>query len=301
MVDSRGQGKMDDEGGPMDEPRPSSSAAWRSVVVFWGGVALIQFAAFCFLRNNPRFKKLYNVRDSVEKLRCSLASKDLGSKWNLLAWIPAVLRATDDEIFEQVGLDGLCYTRVVHMGIKLSLLGCFVAVWLIPTYFTSPKVLTIQKEGGYIQEIPLSNANVTDFLDRMSMGNTYQGDPRMFAGVVAAYLMSVYGMMLLHQEYNWFIVQRHRWLERRAPENYSIYVDNIPPSLRSKTALREYFSVCLDDILEIQMVQKVPELERLCARRAKLTAAVKHSEALLAQLKSTTPSAVLPLVPFARQ
>eukprot|EP00961_Rhodomonas_salina_P206850 2792693-Rhodomonas_salina.1 len=115
------------------------------------------------------------VYDPGTGLRCELAARSLDiKKWNILAWIPAVLRATDDEIFAQVGLDGLCYIRSVAMGMKLSMLGCFIAVWSIPVYFTSPTVLSIERDG-YVQEVPRSNANVTDIMDRMSMGHTYHG------------------------------------------------------------------------------------------------------------------------------
>eukprot|EP00961_Rhodomonas_salina_P042691 574107-Rhodomonas_salina.1 len=207
---------------PVAEPKPSSSAALRSVVVFWGTVALVQFAVFCLFRKYPRFKKIYNVRDCVEKLKCELAAKEMGSKWNPVSWIPVVLKATEDEIFAQVGLDGLCYLRTIKVGIKLSLLGCFIGIFSIPTYYTSPKhddkelqnatAFDVNQnhfisEGTLFQEVPRSNFNVTDTLDRMSMGNTYMGDPRMATSVLSAYLISIYAMWLLRKEFNWYIIQ----------------------------------------------------------------------------------------------
>jgi len=179
------------------------------------------------------------------------------------------------------------------MGIKLSLVGCFVAAWSIPAYLSSPKVEEMLQGEAFL-EIPRSNFNVTDILDRMSMGHTYKGDPRMSSGVLAAYLVSFYGMWLLHKEYNWFIIQRHRYLRRKAPQNYAMYVHRIPSTLRSKTALREYFSVLFDDILEINLLRNIPQLEKLCAKRDKLSSEAKHSEALLEKLRAEKPSLLSP-------
>lgn len=158
-----------------------------SILPIPGIVALVQFALFCLLRKVPRLKCIFNVRDTVPRLKCDLAAKtDLGSsKWNVLAWIPAVLKATDDEIFAQVGLDALCYLRTLRIGLKLSLLGCFIAVWSIPTYYTSPNeeqtdllvdsgstVPPSTVEEKAILKVPLSNYNVTDGLDRYSRSNS---------------------------------------------------------------------------------------------------------------------------------
>eukprot|EP00961_Rhodomonas_salina_P156553 2108043-Rhodomonas_salina.1 len=101
-------------------------------------------------------------RNSVPDLNCDLAERSYAP----FAWIPGVIKVSDEELMEQCGFDAISYIRLLQLGAKLALMGCFIAIWLIPTYATAPT-----RE---------SNALVTDKLDELAVGHTYSNDPRLF-------------------------------------------------------------------------------------------------------------------------
>ena len=44
---------------------------------------------------------------------------------------------SDSEFMDECGMDALCFARVMEFGLKLSLMGMLMAIWLIPVYKTA--------------------------------------------------------------------------------------------------------------------------------------------------------------------
>eukprot|EP00961_Rhodomonas_salina_P106549 1434793-Rhodomonas_salina.2 len=195
-----------------------SSTALQAVLVVYGGLFIVLLLFFSFVRT--RFPRLYNPRNTFTYLNCELATR----KFGFLSWIPGVMGMTDREIFEQCGMDAICFVRMLRFGLKVSCVACCNAVWLMPTYRTSPA--------------HPSTKDVTDSLDKLSVANVHDQSERLFATVVASYILFGCTMLLLKREFAWYIRERHLFLQRTAPENYTV------SSARCLHAC--YAMICLD-------------------------------------------------------
>lgn len=79
-----------------------------------------------------------------EDIQTELAA-DMYGFWS---WAPKVMSISEDDIFEHCGFDGVALIRWLRVGLILAVVASFNAIWLMPTYITSPE-----------REI---NANITD-------------------------------------------------------------------------------------------------------------------------------------------
>jgi calcium permeable stress-gated cation channel len=166
-------------------------------------------------------------------------------------------------MFEQCGLDAIAFLRIVYVGFKISLMGCFNAIYLIPVYF-------------YAQTTD-SNRAVTDNLDKMSIANMNRGDPGMYGTVVASYIFYGYAMYLLSHEFHWYISKRHQYMSRLSPENYTVFVGGIPFRLRSQKALHNFFEDLFHDVLDVNIALRVEELDVLVQKREDLVSKLEHA------------------------
>eukprot|EP00961_Rhodomonas_salina_P104211 1402786-Rhodomonas_salina.4 len=70
----------------VQETSETSSTALTSVTILYGSITLILMLIYGLVKN--RYKRLFNVRNSVPRLQCELAKQEYG----LFGWIPGVLR-----------------------------------------------------------------------------------------------------------------------------------------------------------------------------------------------------------------
>eukprot|EP00961_Rhodomonas_salina_P069233 929301-Rhodomonas_salina.1 len=277
---------------PIEEaPKVSSAAALTAVVTFYGCVFLVLFILFILLRD--RFRSLYNPRSGrngcAEAVKCDLAQQDLPG----ISWLFGVFKATDEDLYEQCGVDAVAYVRILRIGMKLSAMGLFIAVWLIPTYHSSPR----EEEVGGIK-VPRSNFEVTDDLDVLSMGHCYQGDPRMLGSIFACYLISGLAMYLLYQEITWYVLVRQQFLNRKTAQNHTVYLRNLPTRLQSTHALTSYLNNHFDNgITDVQLVKHVSDVEKLCKKRDKLAPTLAHNKVIL-EVEGTRPRLKVKSGPF---
>eukprot|EP00961_Rhodomonas_salina_P155403 2092716-Rhodomonas_salina.1 len=239
------------------EEGASSSTTLESNLIFYGALSGTMLIIYSLLRNV--FPKLYNVRNVVEDLNCDLAAK----KYPPFFWMPAMMRVTEQEIFEQCGFDALTFVRYLKMGTQISVIGCLNAAWLIPVY-------------QYADDHE-STANVTDTLDQMTLANVPGLNPpgayQLFGAVATAYVISFSSMALLYREFSWYIKERHQFMTRETPQNYTIYVGGVPKNLRSESALRKFFRFLFKhSIHQIHLVRKIGDLEDLMSDRDALQA-----------------------------
>lgn len=142
----------------------NDSAIIRQTLRLYGSIFLAIFLLFCYVRR--KFPKLLNVRSWVEygDLQCELAKTQT---YGFLSWAWKVFQVDDDQLLQNCGMDAVCFLRCLRLGIKLSLVGCFNAIWLIPTYVTAAGL-----------------ENIDRFV-RMSAANLRPSSPRFSAVVVS--------------------------------------------------------------------------------------------------------------------
>jgi hypothetical protein len=234
----------------------------RETLRLYGSAYLLLFFSFSFLR--IRYPRLYNIRSWVPEFKCKLA---VTQSYGFISWAWRVFSVTDDELLDQCGMDALCFLRCLRMGSKLSFFGLMNSIWLIPTYLTA-------KES-------VETAYLTDKFIQMSISNLPSDSPRYAGTVLAAYLIFFYSMHLITKEYDWFIEYRHKFLSKRIPRNYAIYVSGIPEEYRTSYALGDYFRGSWNSaVVETSIAVEIPKLGAKVARREKILEKLEHAMAL---------------------
>mmetsp|Transcript_15208 Transcript_15208/g.28430 ORF Transcript_15208/g.28430 Transcript_15208/m.28430 type:complete len:1275 (+) Transcript_15208:241-4065(+) len=241
--------------------KSNDSEIIRQTLRLYGSLFVGLFLLFCYLRR--RFPKLYNVRSWAPKLKCRLA---LMQSYGFFSWAWDVFKVSDDDLLHNCGMDATCFVRCLRLGIKLSLVGCFNAIWLIPTFYTATGLEELEEEDKFVL---------------MSVANLHPGSPRFAAVVVAAYITVIMSLYLLSNEYQWYIEYRHKFLSLRKPRNFTIYVAGIPESLRSDYALADFFQRTpgKSPVLEANVAMNIPKLEAKVAKRQAVLEKLEHAMA----------------------
>lgn len=236
----------------------------RETFRVYGSIYAFFFLLFCFLR--WKAPKLYNVRSWVPEIRCGLAQ---AQTYGFFSWSWQVFNVPDDDMLDACGMDALCFLRCLRFGSKLCLLGSFNAIWLIPLYLTAEESEeTIQLEDTFV---------------KMSIANLPNKSARFIGTVISAYIIVLASMYLITKEYDWYTEYRHKYLAKREPRNYSIYVSGIPKEYQSSYKLADYFRQCIswnDSVLEAHIAMDIPALEAKVAKREKLVAKIEHIMAI---------------------
>jgi hypothetical protein len=228
----------------------------------YGSAFGLMIFAFCIVRK--RYPRLYIVRRWAPKVQCELAQQDYG----FLSWMWKVYGPTDEEILDQCGMDSLCFLRVIRFGLKVSSVGIFNSIWLLPVYATA--------------EESDETANVQDPVEEVTTSNLPSMSPRFIGTVVGAYFVFLYSMYLILHEFEWYTKHRHAFLSKPKPRNYAIYVTGIPKEYRSSRLLLDYFRSCFPrgTVLEAHVAMDIPNLCKQVAYRDVLVAKLEHAMAV---------------------
>lgn len=249
---------------------PNDSLVLKATFQVYGSVYFTMFFVFCWLR--VKFKRIYNVRAWIPELTGKLSENHLGHfDWCWKLWFIG-----DDDFRHQCGLDALCFTRILQFGLRLSIMGIVNSIWLMPLYVTA--------------ENSPETAHITDRIAKLTTGNVPPGSPRFIGTVIAAYLLFVYTMYLLLQEFEWFTKTRHLFLRETEPRNYTLYVNNIPPEYQSSAKLLRYFRGCFSDdsVLEARVALNISSLEKKVAQRKSLVLKLEHTINVM-EVRGKTP------------
>jgi hypothetical protein len=186
----------------------------------YGSFFLVFFPIYCFVR--LRYPHVYAIRQWSPYCKSPLASNQFG----YISWLWKVYSFSQEELLEGIGLDAVCFIRILNMGFRLACVGCFNSIWLFPVYMTSEQDT----------DIPVS-----DDVKEVSVNTMRPGDTRFVATVVASYIFFGYTLYTIFNEFQWFITQRHLWLRQFNQRNYTVLVRNIPEGMRSDEALMKHF------------------------------------------------------------
>ena len=198
----------------------SSVQPLRDALRFYGSIFGVGFVVYCYVRK--RIPRTYAVRQWVPEIRTPAADDQFG----YIDWLWKVYSFSADELQEIIGLDALCFLRLLNMGFRLACIGAFNSIWLLPVYATAEKS---------------PDAPVHDAVNDISFNVLQDGSPRFIATVIAAYVFFGYTMYTILKECTWLITQRQTWLRKLKQRNYSILVRNIPSELRSDAQLLGHF------------------------------------------------------------
>lgn len=162
----------------------------------------------------------------------------------IFSWVPLMVGETidtDEVIFERWGTDALVFLHMMRFFIRslsfASLVGCCM---LLPVY--------------YYADEPDSIYIIFFGFHKTTMSKILEPGPRLWAPVVAAYLMTIHTLFLLNRFYKNFVKWRFRHLVTTASaftvanrhtalqESLSVLVENIPDNLQSSDKLNRYFN-----------------------------------------------------------
>jgi len=234
----------------------------RGTLRVYGSIYLACMLLYVLLRK--RYPKLFNIRSWARNNQSRLACLQ---EYGWFSWFWRVFRVTDLELQDECGLDAVCFLRALRFGRQLTYLGCFNAIWLIPLYRTAPE----SSDTAYLE----------DRFVLISISNLPTSSNRFLATVIAAYLTYFYAMYLIFHETKWFTSQRHRFLAKKKPRNYAVYVSGIPEAYRSSHQLENYFRQCSSQhaVLEAHICRDTPKLDSKVARRLKVVQQLEHAVA----------------------
>lgn len=243
-----------------DSPNELLFNAFKVYVPMW----IVGFFAYCILRK--RIPRTFATRQWVQNIQTPLARDQFG--W--FSWIWKVYSFSEDELLREIGLDALCFLRLVNMGFRLSCVGVFNSLWLMPLYATTLDEIT-----------DVRNFSV----------NALEPDSNRFIGpVLASYIFFGYCYCTIVKEWKWFVRVRHAWLSQFRPPNFTILVRNIPEDLRSDLALYEHFGKLYgrERVQEAHCCLFLSDLEGMVKKRKNCVANLEHAMAFL-ELKGTRP------------
>ena len=92
----------------------NDSQVLRDTMMVYGSIMVVIILVFCWARR--RFPKVYNLRNWVDPIKSNLAQDQHG----FFSWMWKVYMVTEDELWEECGMDALCFVRIAQMGFKLA-------------------------------------------------------------------------------------------------------------------------------------------------------------------------------------
>ncbi|KAK1941165.1 CSC1-like protein [Phytophthora citrophthora] len=213
------------------------------------GVGLILFECL-----RKRFRRAYDTREE-DVFRVPSTST------GLFRWAFAGFRVSDDEILQRCGLDTLTFLRFLRLGQKLALLAIGCSIILFPLYATAP-----------------AHRVSIDPLARVSMSNLPERSDRLWASTVVAFVMAIYAMRLLVQEYKQYVRCRHEVLGRMEAPQYSVLINDLPLHLRTHQTLEKYLSkIFPSSIRNVYVALECATLETLVDRREQVRGDLEHA------------------------
>ncbi|KAF1776400.1 Calcium permeable stress-gated cation channel 1, N-terminal transmembrane domain [Phytophthora cactorum] len=245
-----------------------------------------------------------------------------------LGWVPFVWRIDEAQVAEKCGLDAWVLLRFMKMGRKVALLCVMCSLALFPMYFFTAAVFEEQEKqrhhlsellptrGGGANDTAVTaitsmmmimldkqietgngTANVLssdgkvklDVVDRLTISNVGKDDWRLFFTVLVAYMISIYVMRLLLNEYTVYRKRRHEFLMRKHPQQYSVVISDLPQSQRRPQTLQAYLDFLFpNSVHSVYIGVECAELEELLDKRQELVYHLYAANVKLSEAKAKT-------------
>ncbi len=188
----------------------------------------------------------------------------------VFAWIPHILRFSDDEVLESVGMDAFVLLGYIRLLCKITVVcGLCGILILCPVYYSSP-----------------GNPGVAG-INLYSMGNLEQDGHALWAPFLFTWLFTLYLLYMLHLEYGSFVRNRQQFLRQGDVDHmhpqttYSVQVENIPVEFRSSEKLFALFDSLFPG--EVSFARISVAMSPLARNIDKRNAAVANAECAVAE------------------
>ena len=263
---------------------PSEQEVTRNLLGWLLG-ALVLLLVFGVLRHHA-------PRSVVLRRRLkSLASRSLKGHNFLtttLRHIYRTLTVDHAQLLLTCGFDAFLTLRLVRL--SLHLLVGYTAVgmlFLLPVYYAQAQTLHCEKYCSHVNASSDADADayaaecVCFFIDKCSMANLDPGSHSLWAPVLVVYVFTFMTQWALRREYVHIVRLRQMFWLSRPPQVYSIYVDNIPRSLRGAPQLRQYFNrIFPDQVFKVEMMGPIATIKRLAEERNRAVALLERAKVL---------------------
>jgi len=183
------------------------------------------------------------------------------------------------------------YLRFLRLGFKLSCVGIFTSFFLIPANLHGCKYDSTKDKDNQDPCFYL-----TDKVEMIALSHVSAGSPSLLATTVAAYIIFGSAMYFIFQEFKWFTAKRHEFCSKPRPDNYTLYIANIPEEYRSDVKLLEYFRSIFskEAVLEAKVALAIPNLDKKVAARTKAVEKLEHA-VNIRDVKGFEPTHMTPL------
>lgn len=176
-------------------------------------IAIVVLLIFSFLRS--KHKHIYAPRLLLVDKAYPLGSFNE----KCFGWIIPALRATNDDIFNYSGMDGLVLIRFIKVSLLMSLIILpYGVVVLIPLHV----------HGGLHLEA----------LDALTLSNVEAGSSKVWAHLIAVWAYTLIFCYLLYREWKTYIEYRQKWLAKGLKHHYAVLVRDLPTKVRNLLCLR---------------------------------------------------------------
>ncbi len=242
--------------------------------------SILAICVFIYVVVRPLFPLCYNFCNSVKEYNTRLSRENFGR----VEWIWKILRYSDDEIAQCCGLTAAVFLRFLRLGIKISIVGIFNSIYLIPVNLygcEDDDVSQFESLSSYSDQQQQQCSSIVDGVERIGLGHLSQGSKSLLATTISAYVIFGAAMYFIYQEFSWFTAARHTFLTLPRVDNYSVYVKHIPKEFRGDAALLAYFQEVFtpEEVLEAKVALDLFILEGKVSRRKNIVQnlEVKHS------------------------
>ncbi|XP_062114891.1 CSC1-like protein At3g54510 isoform X2 [Humulus lupulus] len=184
------------------------------------GLAMVVLSLFSILKKQPSKAPIYYARrlsndESFQLIHRDQSLSTLRRFLPSVSWIRRAFHVSETEILHTSGLDALVVIRLFKFGIKF-----FVVCSLIGIVVLLPVNYNGQAETSRIDHS----------MDSFTISNITRSSNRLWIHFVCLWFISLYGLYLLHKEYNEISVIRIQQLRhiRHRPDQFTVLVREIP-------------------------------------------------------------------------
>eukprot|EP01043_Picozoa_sp_COSAG02_P042881 COSAG02_NODE_3684_length_6385_cov_4.179287_3_plen_518_part_00 len=185
-----------------------------------------------------------------------------------LSWLPQLVAMNDEDVLQHAGFDAFLFLRIPQLACRFCVLAFFPmgASLVLLNHFASES-----KADGDASIFRLST---------LTISNIEHGSRMLWLHAIGAWYMTWLLVMLLRQEEQIYIRVRHRYFRNACAQDYSIFVQDLPPDVRTSDALMHLFRKFYPDT-DLQSCCVLPDCRHLATLMAKADVLAKKLEKAL--------------------
>eukprot|EP01043_Picozoa_sp_COSAG02_P049357 COSAG02_NODE_4948_length_4798_cov_1.602894_2_plen_757_part_00 len=228
-----------------DKLMADSAAASKDIAVLTAVGAMLTTTSvasvvFCVMR--PRVPALYAHRNADE----------FPQSQGFLSWLPQLISMNEHDLLDCVGFDAYMFLRLPQLVCKFCTLAFF------------PMGLPLMLVNFFAE----GDTTATNSLKSLTLSNIPPGSSLLWIYVIAAWYVTWLLFTLVDEEQRVYIRARHLYLHQARPQDYSIFVQDLPPDIRTSDALTHLFKQFYP-AAEIHSACVLPDCRKLNGMMAK--------------------------------